>query len=292
VTPTIPQRAARCCSRAAIAVLLLATVAAGRATAHPAPPTAAPAGRTVAVLPLGADPRDSALAPLAYGLADLLVTDLARSKQLTLVERARLGAVLRELSVAAAGTADSAAAPRAGRLLGARTLVLGSLGWGTRGDVVFSLRLVDVGTGRVDLARDTRAPLADILAAEKELAMRLFDALGVQLTPLERALVERHPTKSLAALIAYGQGARAEVNGQYAAAMRAFRRAAAIDPGFREARERADAARDAATDAAGLAVNGVNRPLESVPTSPRAGLASDPEFAVPRASITVRITRP
>ena len=53
--------------------------------------------RTIAVLPMRFTGADTTLEPLERGLADLLTTDLARSSQLTLVERvARAGAARRD----------------------------------------------------------------------------------------------------------------------------------------------------------------------------------------------------
>lgn len=272
-----------------VAVAVMPLVVASADPAHDAATTHADS-QTVAVLPLRVDTRDTLLAPLAYGLADLLSTDLSRSKRLTLVERARLAAVLRELSLAASGAVDSTNAPRTGRLLEARTLITGSV---TRrqndDDIVFEARVSDVATGRVTSGFVARAPLSDVLAAEKELAFRLFDHLGIVLTPQERSLVEQRPTNNLAALLAYGQAVQAEVNGQYAAAARAYRRAAAADPGFRQALAAAQHARAEGSNAAGLAVNRVNRPMETVPTTLRPGLATDPALSGSRATITVII---
>jgi TolB-like protein len=271
---------------------LSASLAASPAAATPAAHLTADSSRVVAVMPLNVDARDTLLAPLGYALADLLSTDLARSRSLTLVERARLAAVLRELALTASGAVDSATAPRTGRFLKARRVVVGSLV--RRGDrIVFDARVNDVETGRVASGFEAQAPFDDVLEAEKQLAFRLFDHLGVQLTPQERALVEARPTRNLAALLAYGQAVQAEVNGQYAAAARAFRRAAAADPSFTVALNRAEAARTSGGGgAAGLAVQRVNRPLETVPTTLRPGLATDLAFPGGTATITVDITRP
>ncbi|HZI44674.1 MAG TPA: CsgG/HfaB family protein, partial [Ilumatobacter sp.] len=77
--------------------------------------------------PFSVDGVDTALAPLAYALADLLMTDLARSAQLRIVDRLRLDALLREVRLVEAGRVDTATAPRVGRLVGARRLVIGAL---------------------------------------------------------------------------------------------------------------------------------------------------------------------
>ena len=200
--------------------LLLGSAAGPAAAMAPSrsPRAGPPDSLVIAVMPLGADARDTLLVPLAFGLADLLATDLARSKLLTLVERARLAEALRELELAAVGAVDSATAPRAGRMLRAGTIITGSLTRRPDDELVFAIRVDDVVTGRTDTALVRRAPLADVLSAEKQLVLDLFQYFGVQLTPQERALVEQRPTRDLAALLAYGQGVRAEVNGQYAAA--------------------------------------------------------------------------
>lgn len=272
----------------ALAAVLVAPLTVRAQT--PASPTSAP--QVVAVLPLHVAARDTLLAPLGYALADFLSTDLARSQRLTLVERARLGAILRELALAASGLVDSATAPRAGRLLQARTLVTGALTRREGGEIVFDARLTDAPTGRVTSGLSGRATLANVLDAEKSLAFRLLEQLGVQLTPRERALIEERPTRNLSALLAYGQGVQAEVNGQYAAASRAFRRAAAADPGFRQALSRADAARAQSVRASGTALDRVNKPLELTPSTLRPGLAVDPALGASQAEITITITTP
>src|SRR5947209_250361 len=83
--------------------------------------------RAVAVPPMSITSSDTTLAPLAYGLAELLANDLARSSRLTVVERLRIDAVLRELRLSSSGTGvvDSSSAARVGRLIGARRLIVG-----------------------------------------------------------------------------------------------------------------------------------------------------------------------
>ena len=71
---------------------------------------------TIGVTPFRVTTTDSTLAVLGFGLADLLITDLARSGQLRVVDRLRVDALMRELALAGSGRVDSASAPRAGRL--------------------------------------------------------------------------------------------------------------------------------------------------------------------------------
>ncbi len=193
---------------------------------------------TVGVTPFRVTAPDTTLQVLGYGLADLLITDLARSSQLRVVDRLRTDAVLRELALVGAGRVDSADAPRAGRILGARRLVLGSLTSDGRTPARIDGRVGDVVTGRITATTPSRAPLDAILDAEKNLAFRLFETLGVRLTPAEQVLVEQRPTKSLAALLAYSRGVRDEALRDWRSAKTRYQAAVQLDANFTVAQQR------------------------------------------------------
>lgn len=265
--------------------------------------------QTVGVAPFRMGAAEPTLSALSYALADLLTTDLARSSQLQLVERTRLGEVLRELDLAKSGRVDSATAPRVGQLLRARRLLLGSLDTLLQGELRLSVRIADVESGVVDQALDARAPVSDVLAAEKAVAFRMFDALGVTLTPAERALVELRPTTSVAALAAYGKGVEAELQGDPKRAADEFRRAATVDPAFRAAAERASQNRTIAQNSADMStmlrgvrgleapvtgvVDRLNRPLDVLTTQARpVGGPSDPAFPSTLVTVVIVIRRP
>jgi TolB-like protein len=324
-TPALiaPRRLIGALAAALGALGLVACGGAARSTSALRPATAADstalaaerAAGTLSRGALGVPPfavrgRDERLSPLSFALADLLTTDLARSAQLTLVERTRLGDVLRELELAGSGRVDSATAPRVGRLVSARRLVLGGLdelpsGSGLR----IGVRLADVERGSIDQTIDAQAPLADILAAEKALVFRIFDALGVTLTPAERAAIQQPPTGDLAALLAYGSGLRLEHLGDYRSAAAEFRRAQRLDPSFSAAGQRAQEvrirsetgtiaplampglrSRDAAV---GSTIDRINRPLDYITTVTRnTGGAGDPSFPSTAATVLITITRP
>jgi TolB-like protein len=198
--------------------------------------------RSLGIPPFESPPSDTILAALGYGLADLLTTDLARSGQLQVVDRLRLDAVLREIRLVESGRVDTSTAPRVGRLVQARRLVLGGLRRTPDGGLAIDARVADVASGDIREAVSAGAPLADILQAEKELAFRLFDRLGVTLTPAERGQVEQMPTKNVTALLAYSRGVRFEAEGRYAEAKDAYQRAVQLDPGFQGAQERLEGA--------------------------------------------------
>jgi len=197
---------------------------------------------SLGVAPFAVATADTTVAPLAYGLADLLVTDLAQSARLQVVDRTRLDALLRELRLAGTGRVDSATAPRVGRLVGARRIVVGSLAGDAAGGLRVDLRVANSATGRVQPVTSARTTLANVLDAEKELAFRTFAALGITLTPAEQAAVEQRPTRSVTALLAYSRGVRADALGDSPTAVASYRAALAADPSFALARTHLSAA--------------------------------------------------
>lgn len=250
---------------------------------------------TIAVMPFAIDRSDTLLAPLSFGMPDLLTTDLSRSRQLALVERAHMATILRELDLVNSGGVTQAGAPRVGRMMQARRVVTGTLRRVNPNTILFEAQVNDVETGRVLQAVSATAPLNDLLIAEKEVALRIFTTLGIVLTPQERALVDQTPTKNLAAILAYSQGVQADVNGQYALATRSFRAAAKLDPAFSRAADRQHEAEASLPNfAASAALTIVNRPLESIPTALTRGLATDLSLgaAGARATVIVNISRP
>lgn len=261
------------------------------------------------VTPFRLSSSDARLTALGYALADLLVTDLSRSSQLQLVERSRLGDVLRELDLAKSGRVDSASAPRVGQLLKARRLVLGTIDTMPNGDLRLSARIADVETGVLEQAFDARAPLADVLSAEKAIAFRLFEALGVTLTPAERARIESRPGTSLASLTAYGRGVQAELAGDRRRALDEFERALRLAPTFDAAGERATQLRAVARASVSAptllpgvreinapeagTVDRLNRPLDFITSLTRpSGGASDPSFPSTVVTVVVTVRRP
>ncbi|MGQ0767482.1 MAG: CsgG/HfaB family protein [Gemmatimonadota bacterium] len=268
--------------------------------------------RTVGVPPFSVAVSDSSLSALGYALADLLTTDLARSARLTLVERSRLGEVLREIELGTGDRMDSSSVPRAGRLLRAQQLLLGGVEALPDGQLRLSVRIADVETGVIQQAIDGRAPLRDILEAEKAVAFRLFEALGVILTPAERVAIEDRRTPDLDALLAYGRGVRAEMGGDTRRAADEFRRAAVLDAGFTAAAGRALNARSAATGPTGSVnsmtpgasarstaspvegvVDRLNRPLDLITNYARPTPGpGDPAFPGTTVTVVIVIRRP
>lgn len=211
--------------------------------------------RTFAVVPFAVAPRDSSLRPLGYGLADLLMGDLAKSPELRMVERVQTEAILRELRLVDEGLVDPKQAPRVGRLVGARRILIGDASRVGDGGVRLSARVVDVIAGTVQDLVSADAPLERVIDAEKALALLIFERLGITLTPAQRLAVEQRQTTQLAALVAYGRGVQAEAKGDAVGAVAAFEEATRLDAAFSAARVQASAAPSPSTTAKSSAAN-------------------------------------
>jgi len=248
--------------------------------------------RTFAVTPFSVAARDTILRPLGFGMADLLANDLAKSPELRLVERTQTEAILRELSLVDEGVVDPREAPRVGRLIGARRLLIGDASRIPGGGVRLSARVVDVIAGTVQDLVHADAPLDRIIDAEKALALLLFERLGITLTPAQKLSIEQRQSTQLAALVAYGRGVQAEAKGDAAGSIAAFEEASRLDAAFSAARTQASAAPSGSSQRSSssasnlarvvdLAAQGVNAPVAvKLPEAVDAPLAANSRLAL------------
>jgi TolB-like protein len=206
--------------------------------------------KVVAVMPLRFTGPDSTLKPLERGFADLLTTDLARSSQLTLVERSRMQALLDEIQLQKSGATDAASNVRAGKLVRAGRVVQGSLNQVGALDLRADAAVVDVPTSQIRGTVNGSDALEAVFNLEKKIALDLFTQLGVTLSPAERNLIEQRPTRSMQAFLAYSRGLTAEDEGRFDDASRFFNDAVRIDPGFQSAQQKSVESRQANAGAA------------------------------------------
>ncbi len=202
-----------------------------------------PIENTVAVMPFAYTGTNDEIRPLSRGFAQLVVTDLAKSRQLTVLERDRMQAILDELHLADSGRVDSQTVLRSGHLLRAARVVEGSLA-DREGQLRVDAEVVDVASTGVAAAAAASDVLDRVFDLEKGLVHSLFDNHGIQLTPAELEAIDQRPTQNLQAFLAYSRGLEAEDRGDFRAAHDAFQQAATLDPGFRAASQSATAASD------------------------------------------------
>ncbi len=234
--------------RARLVALSAAEVeaAAKRAVANEATLAQQPGPMTTIAVPPMVCSCSEELRPLERGLAELMITDLSRAPSLTIVERDRMQAIADEIQLSQSGRVDDATSVRAGRLIQAGRLVSGNLVQ-SGNSITMASRVVQVQSGQIGEPAQVSNQLDQLFTMQKELVFRIFDQLGVQLTPAQRQLVERRPTTNLNAFLAYSRGLQAADDGRFQDAARFFENARSLDPAFSAASARLQTAQAAAT---------------------------------------------
>jgi len=205
--------------------------------------TEPPQPNTIAVMPFAYTGTNTQIQPLSRGLAELLVTDLARSPRLHVLERDRMQAMLDEMHLNDQGEADPQTAVRSGHLLRAERVVQGSL-TGQGNELRVDATVVDVSSAGVVTPPSESDQLDRLFDIEKRLAFGIFAQLGIPLTASDSVAISQRPTENLQAFLAFSRGLEDEDQGNYDAARSSYAEAAQLDPGFAAARQNAASATD------------------------------------------------
>lgn len=110
---------------------------------------------------------------LSKGLADMLITDLADTEGVTMVERDRLQAVLGEIKLGKSAFVDPASAAKLGKGLGASHILLGAYHV-NGGKLRIDARAVEVAKGTVGATAQESGAADDVFAIEAKLADRAW----------------------------------------------------------------------------------------------------------------------
>ncbi len=177
------------------------------------------------------------LDPLKQGLAEMLITDLSASSDVTLVERGRLNEVLAEIKLQKNPYFDPKTAARLGKGLGAAYILTGSF-QAHRGSLRINVRVVDVETARVALSVKEQGTEAQFFELERRLARGLLKGIGAGLTLLGVKKIGAASSRNFKAFSHYSRSLRARDAGDRAAEKAALGKALALDPGFKAAVKR------------------------------------------------------
>src|SRR6185295_18022133 len=172
---------------------------------------AAPKPPTVAVSYFDNNTGQAEMAPLAKGLADMLITDLAAVPGIQIVEREKLNQALAELQLSRSRFIDPATAQKLGRGLAARYLLTGGY---TMANTAFRIdaRVFNVETGAVLASRSVEGKREAFFDLEAELVAFLAGALQVKVAGAA-APSKAAGTRSFDAWSQYSAGLDAQDNG-------------------------------------------------------------------------------
>ena len=210
--------------------------------AYPAAALADPP--VLAVLDLDNRTGDPAYDAAGPGVAQVLVSKFARVDTVKVVERVKLSAVLGELALQRGSAIDDKTAVKAGKLLGARYLVMGQLFSVKLPSVSVNLRIVDVSTGQVVVAKDVTGEVggdgSEFFVLIDTVAFEVLDALQLKLGASDRIEFGQIDVHRLDTLEAYGSALKAIDAGKNDEAQRLLGQAIALEPGFHLAQDELD----------------------------------------------------
>lgn len=143
---------------------------------------------------------------LSVGIGEVFTTKLGSLSCFNLVERIKLSEALKEIELGQTGLIDENTAPKAGKMIGAEGLVVGS--FQISGQTIrIDARLLDVETGRVLVFAGAYGELDKIFEAQDRIAASFLAALNAPLTDEDRLLLAAKPTTSMEAFKLYSQAA-------------------------------------------------------------------------------------
>ena len=208
--------------------------------------TVDPTAKSIAVLYYRNQTGNPTFAPLRKGMTVMLITDLTKlrdfeeHRDLQVVERTRLQAVLEEIELGKTGLVDIDTAPRVGKLLGARYLASGDILKGSVTDLRMDPSMMDVPGDEIFEQASAEGDLADLISMEKAILFEIIRSMKVELTDDQKDALETPLSTNVDALMDYFEGIEASDKGEYAKAAEHYADALAKDPQLSLAQEGID----------------------------------------------------
>jgi TolB-like protein len=234
----IARRAAR-----GVVVLFALSASVARAQQPVVPAGTGDSRPTVAVLYFhnGALVGNDDYAPLSKGMAELLITELARNPSIRVIERDRLQRSIAEQKLESHQRMETETAVRLGRVLGAQHVLMGAFVLDARQNMRVDVRSVNAATSRVEYIETVEGTTDRALAMVRELGAKVTAGLKLPAPP---ARVAKDPAGSAAtsgqnqfrAVMLLSRALEQQDRGNTAGAIALYRNALEVYPGFERAR--------------------------------------------------------
>lgn len=195
--------------------------------------------KTLAVLDFSNNSIDDheRLDPLEKGFSSLFINQLSGTTELKVIERERIQWLLGELDLQQdPSRVDRQTAVRAGKLLGAHAVLMGSFIKQGR-KMVLSARLVSVETSEILMSEQVAGKADQFFDLAEALSLKVAQGINVRLRQSD--LGARAETHSLDAMISYSEGLDLLESENYRAAYEKFLEALDFDPSYQRARRKA-----------------------------------------------------
>ncbi len=192
----------------------------------------------VAVLPFSSrspGPATAGAAAFNRAVAAMIMVDLAKVPALTVLERDKIELLAQELKLGDSALVDPASAARPGRLLGAGTVVAGSVynepapGGPGAGRYRLNAAISDVARSRLIGQNEAEGKQAEFFVLQKRIVHAILDTLDIRDRP---GSVDHIHTRSWEAYARFARGLQLLADNRFAEARQAFLGALEIDPAF------------------------------------------------------------
>jgi len=181
--------------------------------------------KTIAVLYFNNKTGIAELNPLQKGLAFMLITDLSTVRDLHVVERIKVQALMEEMGLGQSGLVQSDDTPSTGRLLGAKWIIGGDIMALAQVPLYIHSSLLDVPGAQVLGQPTAEGMLENFFEIEKTLLFNIIDLLKVELTQEERIRLERPISLNTKALLDLFKAIDASDQGNYEQAEKYYKNA-------------------------------------------------------------------
>lgn len=150
------------------------------------------------------------LDPLKKGLADMMITEMAKVKGLKVVERERIQSIIEELNLNETDMVDKSTTQKMGKLLGARVMLFGGFSNLFNDKFRIDVRIVRTETGEILKAEEENGELDEFLTMLQSLVKKITADLDVKLTSDDEDRLEATKDGNFSGYVLYAQALNLE----------------------------------------------------------------------------------
>ena len=175
--------------------------------------------------------------PLSKGIAEMLITELAASPALQVVERDRLQKLIEEQNLSGSGKVDQETAVQLGKILGARHMLMGGFVIDPKQNMRLDLRAVDVETSRVEYVETVSGKSDNVLSLISTLGAKVNSRLKLPPLPSSQHTSEKtSKPDQLRAVMLLSRALNEEDRGNISGAITLYREALGVYPQYERAK--------------------------------------------------------
>jgi TolB-like protein len=194
------------------------------------------------------------LDPLKKGLADMMITEMSKIKELKVVERQRIQSIIEELNLNETDMVDKSTTQKMGKLLGAKVMLFGGFSNLFNDKLRIDVRLVRTETGETLKAEEETGELDEFLTMLQSLVKKIATDLEVKLSSEDEDRLEASKDGNFNGYVTYAKalnfedqgrkmekmGKKVEAKSAYENAKSMYQKASDESEGYEPAKQKVD----------------------------------------------------